>query len=373
MGSPVPGSLRLSSAFASDVLDPASPDRASHSLLGDWLAFQRALGLKPEAAAELLRKHPHPASALAARGLSSAIDRNAEITALLRAGAVAVPLNSAAYPARLAGISDPAALLVVRGDVRVLSEISVAIVGARAATVYGKQIARSLAADLAREGVVIVSGLARGIDAEAHWGALEAGGRTIAVQACGIDRIYPSEHRVLAERIAANGAVVTELPLGEPPLRPYFPLRNRLISGLSSAVVIVEARERSGSLITANHAANQGRDVFAVPGPLTAPTSVGPNRLIRDGAFVALGPDEICSELGLVREPPARPEAACDLSALAREILSALADAPASRDELARRLGREPAELALELVELEFANRIGEDRDGRLKVTSRPR
>jgi len=373
MGSPVPGSSRLSSESAPDVLDPTNPDRASLRLLGDWLAFQRALGLKPEAAIALLREHRHPAGALAACGRSISIDRDSEIAALSRAGAVAVPLNSAAYPARLAGISDPAPLLVVRGDVRVLSEISVAIVGARAATVYGKQTARGLAADLAREGVVIVSGLARGIDAEAHWGALEAGGRTVAVQACGIDRIYPSEHRALADRIAANGAVVTELPLGEPPLRPYFPLRNRLISGLSSAVVIVEARERSGSLITANHAANQGRDVFAVPGPLTAPTSVGPNRLIRDGAYVVLSADEICSELGLIRESRARPEVDRELSALACEILSALADAPASRDELARRLGCEPSALALELVELEFADRIGEDRDGRLKIAARPR
>ncbi len=148
-------------------------------------------------------------------------------------------------------------------------------------------------------------------------------------------------------------------------------LRNRLISGLSAAVVIVEARERSGSLITANHAANQGRDVFAVPGPITAPTSVGTNRLIRDGAYVALGAAEICSELGLSRAPRSRPRVDCDLSGLSREILRLLADAPASRDELARRLGREPAELALELVELELSNRIDEDRDGRLKIVSR--
>jgi DNA processing protein len=359
----------LSSDLAPDILDPS--DSRSASVLGDWLAFQRALGLKPQAAAELLRRHRHPALALAASGLSMAFDRSAEIAALVRVGAVAVPLHSAAYPARLAGLSDPAPLLLACGDVRVLSELSVAIVVARAATVYGKQIARGLAADLAREGVVIVSGLARGIDAEAHRGALEAGGRTVAVQACGIDCIYPREHRALADQIAQNGAVVTELPLGEPPLRPYFPLRNRLISGLSSAVVVVEARERSGSLITANHAANQGRDVFAVPGPITAPTSVGTNRLIRDGAYVALGPDEICNEIGLIRESRSRPRVTCDLSGLSHEILTALADAPASRDELARGLGREPAELALELVELELANRIAEDRDGRLQIVSR--
>jgi DNA processing protein len=361
----------LSFDFTPDVLDPNDPRPESGSILGDWLALQRAIGLKPQMAAELLKRHPHPARALTASGVTTAFDRNAEIKALSRVGAVAVPIHSAAYPARLADLSDPAPLLLVRGDVGVLSELSVAIVGARAATVYGKQIARGLAADLAREGVVIVSGLARGIDAEAHWGALEAGGRTIAVQACGIDQIYPKEHRALADRIAANGAVVSELPLGEPPLRPYFPLRNRLISGLSAAVVVVEARERSGSLITANHAANQGRDVFAVPGPITAPTSAGTNRLIRDGAYVVLGPDEICSELGLAREARPRPRVARGLSGLSGEILSALADAPASRDELARRLGREPAEFTLELVELELANRIVEDRDGRLKIVPR--
>ncbi len=371
MGSPVPGSPRLSADSTPDVLDPADSCPASSSVLADWLALQRALGLKPQKAAELLRRHRHPARVLAACGLSTGFDRNAEIAALLRAGAVAVPLDSAAYPVRLASLSDPALLLLVRGDVGALSELSVAIVGARAATVYGKQIARGLAAELAREGVVIVSGLARGIDAEAHRGALEAGGRTVAVQACGIDRIYPREHRALADRIAANGAIVTELPLNAPPLRAYFPLRNRLISGLSTAVVIVEARERSGSLITANHAANQGRDVFAVPGPITAPTSVGTNRLIRDGAYVMLGPAEIFSELGLIREPRSRPRVACDLSGLSREILTLLADAPASRDELARRLDREPAEFALELVELELSNRIDEDRDGRLKIVSR--
>jgi DNA processing protein len=362
----------LPSDPAPDILDPADSRPASGSVLGDWLALQRGLGLKPQKAAELLRRHRHPALALAQSGLSTtAFDPNAEIAALLRVGAVGVPLHSAAYPARLASLSDPAPLLLVRGDVRALSELSVAIVGARAATVYGKQVARGLAADLAREGVVIVSGLARGVDAEAHRGALEAGGRTVAVQACGIDRIYPREHRALADEIAANGAVVSELPLGEPPLRQYFPLRNRLISGLSTAVVIVEARERSGSLITANHAANQGRDVFAVPGPITAPTSVGTNRLIRDGAYVVLGADEICGELGLIREPRSRPRITCDLSGLSREILSALADAPASRDELARRLGRGPAEFALELIELELANRIAEDRDGRLQIVSR--
>lgn len=357
--------------MSSDVLDPADPSPASRSALGDWLAFQRAFALKPQKSVELLRRHRGPAAALAACGLSARIDRSAEIAALLRARAVAVSVDSAAYPARLAGISDPAPLLLVRGDVSALSEVSVAIVGARAATVYGRQTARRLASELAREGVVIVSGLARGIDAEAHLGALDVGGRTVAVQACGIDHTYPKQHRALADRIAANGAVVTELPLGSPPLRPYFPLRNRLISGLSVAVVVVEARERSGSLITADHAARQGRDVFAVPGPINAPTSVGTNRLLRDGAYLALGSEEIFGELGVIRCSRSSPRERDALSPRSREILAAIADAPGSRDELARRLDLEPEQLALELIELELSNRIGEDRDGRLRVVSR--
>jgi DNA processing protein len=295
-------------------------------------------------------------------------DRSAEIAALARAGAVGVPVVSPAYPARLAALADPAPLLLVRGDVGVLSEPAVAIVGARAATVYGKQVARSFAAELARAGIVIVSGLARGIDAEAHRGALEAGGQTVAVQACGIDRVYPPEHRTLADRIAENGAVITELPLRTSPRRAFFPLRNRLISGLSAAVVIVEARERSGSLITATHAANQGRDVFAVPGPITAPSSQGTNRLLRDGAFVALGADEILDELGMARGVRLQRREGSGPTGPHREILDALVDEPASRDELTRRLGREIAQLSVELLELELEGRVEEDRDGRLRV-----
>jgi DNA processing protein len=359
----------LSSVPAPDLLDPADPQPTARSALGDWLAFQRTLGLKPQRAAELIRRHPDPRRALAASSKAVAsFDRDAEIAALAQVGAVGVPLVSAVYPARLAALTDPAPLLLVRGDVSALSELTVGIVGARAATAYGKHVARRLASDLAREGIVIVSGLARGIDAEAHLGALESGGRTIAVQACGIDRVYPPEHRELADRIAENGAVMTELPVGTRPLRAFFPLRNRLISGLSAAVVIVEARERSGSLITASHAANQGRDVFAVPGPITAPTSRGPNRLLRDGAFTALGADEILDELGVIRGHRSQQRAAPGPTGPLREILDALADEPASRDELTRRLSREAAQLSVELLELELDGRIAEDRDGRLRI-----
>jgi len=355
-----------------DFLDPVDSRPAVRSILGDWLALQRALGFRPQEAVELLRRHGHPAAALAASGAGVTIDRSSEIAALARAGAVALPVVSPAYPLGLAALSDPAPLLHVRGDVGALSGPAVGVVGARAATVYGKHVARRLAADLASQGVVVVSGLARGIDAQAHLGALDAGGRTVAVAACGIDRVYPSEHRALAERIAENGAVITELPLGMPPRAPHFPLRNRLISGLAAAIVVVEARERSGSLITARHAANQGRDVFAVPGPINAPTSRGPNLLLRDGASPALGADEILQELGVIRRAPVHQRPATPVAGPAREILDALADEPASRDELARRLGREPEQLALELVEFELAGRVEEDRDGRLRIVDPP-
>ena len=233
------------------------------------------------------------------RDRSRSADSAADVAALSLADAVALPVDSPLYPERLAALSDPALLLLVRGRPELLSQPAVAIVGSRAATVYGKRVARQIGADLAAAGITVVSGLARGIDAAAHEGALDAGGVTVAVLACGIDRVYPPEHRSLAQRIAARGALIGELPLGTPPRAPFFPMRNRLISGLSLAVVVVEARERSGTLITASHAANQGRDVFAVPGPITAPTSAGANQLLRDGAYVALGAEDVLRELGV--------------------------------------------------------------------------
>jgi DNA processing protein len=248
----------------------------------------------------------------------------------------------------------------------------VAIVGARAATHYGRTVARELAATLARAGLVVVSGLAMGVDAAAHEGALEAGGLTVAFQACGPDRVYPAVHRLLADRIARAGAVVSELPPGTPPRAPHFPLRNRLISALSLAVVVVEARQRSGSLITARHAADQGVDVFAVPGPITAPTSQGPNRLIQEGATPLLTSADILEPLSRTLSLPLRDlasggrEAAARDSKLTRSILAALRDAPMTRDQLARRLDLSLSALALDLIQLELDGRVAEERDGRL-------
>jgi DNA processing protein len=359
---------------ASGVLDPADTRSEAVESLRDWLALQRELALDPVAAAELLRATGSPRAALGARrGCrgSQAGDLDSEIERLRTMAARALPLLSPAYPPRLARLRDPAPLLLVRGDVDALAATSVAIVGSRAATKYGLDAAYRLARDLARAGVVVISGLALGIDGAAHRGALDAGGRTVAVLACGLDRVYPPSHRGLARRIERQGAVVSELPLGTQPLRWFFPLRNRLISGMASAVVVVEARERSGSLITAGHAANQGVDVFALPGPITAPTSAGPNRLLRDGAYVALEAADILRELGVpvpADPAPARSEVARDSRARtagARAILEALEREPATRDELGRRLARAPDQLALDLLELELDGQVAEDRDGR--------
>jgi DNA processing protein len=336
-----------------------------------WLDLQRALCLDPQRAARLLEQRAGPAAALRASGLAGArpAELEARVASLVRAKAVALPLLSRTYPPRLAALRDPAPLLLVRGDVEALSAAGVAIVGARAPTTYGLDVARRMARDLARAGLLVISGLARGIDAAAHAAALEAGGRSLAFLACGPDRVYPPEHGPLAARIAGAGAVVTEHPPGTPPLPGYFPLRNRLLAASALALVVVEARERSGSLVTADHAAAQDVDVFAVPGRVDAPTSAGSNRLLHQGAYVARGADDVLSLLaqrGSWRPPPARPRSRGPR--VESEVLDALRHAPASRDALARRLRRRPEALALELLELELAGLVAEDRDGLLWV-----
>ncbi len=195
-----------------------------------------------------------------------------------------VTLASPDYPPLLKEIPDAPLVLYVCGDAGVLARYAVAMVGTRRPTAYGNQVARRLARDLAERGVVIVSGMARGIDSASHHGALEAGGRTVAVFGSGVDVIYPRENRKLAERILESGAIVSEFPLGTGPAPENFPIRNRIISGLSLGVVVVEASEYSGSLITARLAAEQNREVYAVPGNITSAQSFGPHHLIKQGA-----------------------------------------------------------------------------------------
>ena len=203
------------------------------------------------------------------------------------------------YPSRLSEFNNAPPVLYISGEYRPEDEWAVAVVGTRRVTAYGRQVTESIARTLASSGVTVVSGLARGVDAIAHQAALDAGGRTLAVLGCGVDRIYPPEHRQLAEQVIAHGALISDYALGTPPEAHNFPPRNRIISGLSLATVVVEAGAKSGALITANFAVEQGREVFAVPGNVMTPQSKGTNRLIQQGAHPLLDPKEILETLEL--------------------------------------------------------------------------
>ena len=273
-------------------------------------------------------------------------------------------------PELLRQIHDPPPTLFLRGgaDVEVLWRPAVAIVGARACSTYGAQVARMLGRELAASGLVVVSGLARGVDGEAHRGALDAGGVTVAVLGCGIDRDYPAAHTELARRICERGLVVSEYEPGVEPAPWRFPARNRIIAGLTAATVIVEARERSGALITADFALEDGREVFAVPGEITSMLSTGTNRLLRQGATPLTSTEDVLELFGLSpgQRPPAPP-----LSIVAAKLLERLADGAVSADELARATELEPGRLAAGLAELELEGLVAEA-EGRYRVVMRP-
>lgn len=277
-------------------------------------------------------------------------------SAVERTGCSIVHAGSPEFPRILDDIPDPPALLFFRGDLgRFASIPSVAVIGSRRASQYGLRAARTLASGIAARGVGIVSGMARGIDGEAHRGCLEAGGITIAVLGSGIDVVYPREHASLAEEIAAHGALVTEFPPGTLPEAFNFPRRNRLISGFSKALVVVEAGDRSGTMITVDAALEQGRDVFAVPGEITRTGSRGTNRLLREGAMVATCPGDILEALGIAEEPSpgqgAQPPGGDPVTDL-------LARGPAHFDELSESTGMEAPALQAHLLTLELSGRI---------------
>jgi DNA processing protein len=225
------------------------------------------------------------------------IEAAAELERIDRHGVRLVAMGSPEYPAALKNIADPPYLLYVRGTLTPADANAVALVGSRHCSDYGRRVAARLAAGLVRSSVTVVSGLARGIDGAAHRAALEAGGRTLAVLAGGLSRIYPPEHTDLAREVEASGAVLTETNMEQEPLAGLFPVRNRIISGLSRIVVLVEAAQKSGALITASHAADQGRTVMAVPGPVEAASSGGCHELIRKGAVLCRGVEDILEEL----------------------------------------------------------------------------
>lgn len=259
-----------------------------------------------------------------------------------------------AYPPLLRASYDPPAVLYVRGDLAAAAAgdaIAIAIVGSRGASARGRALARGMARDLARAGGVIVSGLARGIDTAAHEGALDGGGRTVAVLGSSLDQIYPPENQGLANRIAAQGAVISEFPFGHAPLPGHFPRRNRVIAGMSQATVVVEAAAKSGALITARYALDEGREVMAVPGHPADRGAEGTLALLRDGAALVRGAEDVAQELGIALAAP--------VPAAANPLLAAFpADSPLSLDDLCRRSGRPAAELAAELSVLELEARI---------------
>lgn len=234
---------------------------------------------------------------------SEQIDAAAELALCRRHGVSLLHESSPDYPRTLREIHDPPGVLYCWGDLRPQDELAIGIVGSRHATRYGLEQAERLAASLARAGLTIVSGLARGVDAAAHRGALKAGGRTLAVLGSGLLNLYPPEHGPLADEVRGHGALLSELPLQGRPLAGTFPQRNRLISGLSLGVIVVEASNRSGALITARHAGEQGREVFAVPGRVDSRMSQGCHRLIRDGAKLVTTADDVLEELGPLVAP----------------------------------------------------------------------
>jgi DNA processing protein len=263
---------------------------------------------------------------------------------LERRGLRFIAHTSPAFPPLLAAVHDPPPGLFVRGSapLDLLARPAVAIVGARACSGYGASVARLLGRDLAAAGLVVVSGLARGVDGEAHRGALAAGGPTVAVLGCGIDRDYPARHTALAAEVAASGLVVSEYAPGVEPAPWRFPARNRIIAGLCAATIVVEARERSGALITADFALEEGREVFAVPGEIGSTLSAGTNGLLKLGASPLTAVGDVLASYGLIAEGAA--------------IDSPLVDhLPATADELVRRTGLSAAEVARALVELELA------------------
>jgi len=290
-------------------------------------------------------------------------------------GTMLLPAFSADYPPLLRESPDPPALLYVRGDVKILSEPQLAMVGSRNPTAGGIATAREFASFFAHAGLTITSGLALGIDAACHEGALAAGGPTVAVLGCGLDQIYPREHQALAGRVAAHGALVSEFPPGSKPLPAFFPQRNRIIAALSHGTLVVEAAQQSGSLITARLAGEAGRDVFAIPSSIHNPLARGCHQLIRQGAKLVERPDDVLGELrislsaqllaGARTQPSVDAMGAPQLDKEYKILLDALAFEPASVDSLIERTGMNSESIASMLLILELDGHVAPHPGGR--------
>lgn len=283
-------------------------------------------------------------------------DARAELERLAGLGFRFLARSDPGFPPLLRAIHDPPPGLFIRGeeDAALLTRPAIAIVGARACSAYGRQIARQLGRELAGVGLIVVSGLARGVDAEAHRGALEGGGTTVAVLGCGIDRDYPAANRELARQVAATGLVISEYAPGVEPAPWRFPARNRIVAGLCPATVVVEARERSGALITADFALEEGREVFAVPGEITSALSAGSNALLRLGATPLTCAQDVLESFGIAPAERAEPQ----LSETAASVLARIRECTVGADQLARATGLGAGELAAALTELELVGAV---------------
>jgi len=331
--------------------------RLTSALLGRFGSATATL----QATAAQLQEVPHIGPHLAQTFWAAMrqVDLAAELELMERHNVRLLVRSGADFPATLKEIPDSPHLLYLRGSLLPSDARAVALVGSRRFTSYGRRMAERLAGDLVRAGFTVVSGLARGIDGFAHRAALQAGGRTLAVLAGGLCHIYPPEHTELAHEIESAGAVLTEAPMPMQPLAGMFPARNRLISGLAQGVVVIEAQEKSGALLTARHAADQGRPVFAVPGDLDRPSSTGPHHLIRQGAILIRGIEDILEELEGVHDlpqPPPTPPA--DLDEPQRRIFEFLQERPRHIDELAQQLNLSVPQITTALMKLEMKKLI---------------
>lgn len=361
---------------------PRAPRVLSDAEKLDWIRLARSEGVGPVTFFHLVRFYGGAAKALAALPelarrsgrkapirLGSEKEAERELAAVRRIGAVLLGWLEPAYPVPLAAIEDAPPLMTMRGNVSLLSKRSIAVVGARNASANGRAFAERIARDLGKAEFVVASGLARGIDTAAHKGALDTG--TVAVLAGGIDICYPPENQALYDAIAAQGVLVAELPPGTEPLARHFPRRNRIISGLSEGVVVVEAALRSGSLITARLAGEQGREVFAVPGSPLDPRCHGSNNLIRQGAALTESAEDVLRGLGgrrvaaapaaALAEPdlaPIAPPAEADADKARALLIEHLSPSPTAVDELVRQTELPPALVASALLELELAGRV---------------
>jgi DNA processing protein len=374
-----------------------SAEGSPEVVVNSHVALALVPGLGPKLTAALLAHFGSPAAALKATASQllqvpligdklahqfanafAKVDVEKELALLARHGVTPVPHGDARYPSRLTTITDPPPLVYMKGSADAADAHSIGIVGSRACTPYGRRMAERIAGDLARAGWTVVSGLARGIDGCAHRGALDAGGRTIAVLAGGLAKIYPPEHAELSEQVAKQGYLVTETPMTVAPQPGMFPARNRIISALSRAVVVIEANIKSGALITVTHAAEQGREVFVLPGPVDSEASAGCLELIRKGARLIRNAADILEDVRGIAPPdpvperkaatifdappevpavPVTPRKPENLDAVQEKIWEALAQ-PIQADELSRACGLPAAELSRALVMMELSRVI---------------